>query len=243
MDIVFTAFITVGLLGILVFILHKHQLSETESNADKILPLPPLDAMVEKESTPQFDTKSEKTLPPHLVVSDSRNEIKYPVTNVTAEVENANEHWSDKVSRLKKANRFAEALAACETAYPRWSAFQQAVLAHRARIKELQQLEQPIDEDLLALYRLTAIAEFLHGRVKGLPDLSLAQLKLINLDVLQNLEMPYNSIGYLELRLIKKTDIRLLLDKWGKPESHQSPRQFYSSSWLKLASSQTTLFE
>jgi len=241
-DIVFTVVITAGLLGILVFVLHKYQLFEAKSNADKILPLPALDSMVERESPPQFDNKSKKTLPPHLVVSNSSNEIKYPETNAAEEIDNANEHWLDKVSRLKKANRFAEALAACETAYPRWSAFQQAVLAHRARIKELQQLEQPIDDDLVALYRLTAIAELLHGRVKGLPAPSLAQLNLINLEVLQKLEMPYNSIGYLELRLIKKTDIRLLLDKWGKPESHQSPRQFHTSSWLKLASSQTALF-
>jgi len=241
-DIIITFVVGLGLLVLLVFILHKHQLSQAQSNADKILPLPPLDSTLGKKSSSLLDNDSEKTLPPHLVRNDGPSEIKYKHQGSEQATDPANDHWLAKVSQLKKTNSFTLALAVCESAYPRWSAYQQAVLVHRARIKELHKLEQPIENELHALYKLTALAEFLHGRVKGLPDLSLAQLKLIDPKVLQNLDMPYDSIGYLELRLIKKTDIRLILSKWGKPESHQSPRQHHSSAWLRLAASQTTLF-
>ena len=60
---------------------------------------------------------------------------------------------------------------------------------------------------------------------------------------ISRLEMPYPQIGYNELRLIKKTDIKLLLECWGKPKAHLKPRELHGETWKSLiARRQTTLF-
>lgn len=153
------------------------------------------------------------------------------------------ESWQDQVAELKKRHRYDEALQICRQEFPLWSAYQQASLVHRARIKQLGQADQDINGELSALYRLAAQASFLHDRVKGLPNLSLAQLKQLDLSAVAELEMPYQHIGYTELRLIKKTDIKLLLDKWGKPDAHIRPRELHPDAWKELCGeTQSTLF-
>ena len=233
--------VTVGLLTLVVIALHRYQLSVTQSNANKGQPLPPLDyTKAIKPPVTEFDP--DKTLPPFL--ADKFEPAQEPVQKQDSPVQEElpETPWIERVAKLKKLGKLNGALAVCENAYPLWSAYQQAALVLRAQIKALQKQDEPIDDALTNLYRLAAVAAFLHDRVKGLPDLTLNQLKLLDLDQLQSLDMPYSSIGYLELRLIKKTDIKLLLDKWGKPESHLNPRQFNSSSWVKIATSQKTLF-
>ena|GEM_PF-1148889 len=153
------------------------------------------------------------------------------------------ESWQDQVAELKKQDRFDEALDICRREYPLWSAYQQASLIHRAKIKLLSQANQDVSGELKALYRLAAEASFLHDRVKGLPNLSLAQLKLLDLSPVAELDMPYQKIGYTELRLIKKTDIKMLLEKWGKPESHARPRELHVEVWKNFGGdTQSTLF-
>jgi len=153
------------------------------------------------------------------------------------------ESWQGHVAELKKRDSLEAALQVCEQAFPLWSAYQQATLIHRARIKQLAQDGKAIDRELKALYRLAAQASFLHDRVKGLPNLPLSQLKKVDLDEVASLDMPYEKIGYNELRLIKKTDIKLLLESWGKPHSHLKPRELHADTWKNLiARRQTTLF-
>ena len=93
-------------------------------------------------------------------------------------------------------------------------------------------------EELEQLYRIAVQSSFLHDRVPGMPNLSLALLKTLDLKKVDALDMPYSEIGYTELRLIKKTDIKLLLDHWGRPDSHTQPRMLLSEAWLELTSSQ-----
>lgn len=153
------------------------------------------------------------------------------------------ESWQGHVAELKKNDSLEAALQVCVQALPLWSAYQQATLIHRARIKQLAQDGEAIDKELKALYRLAAQASFLHDRVKGLPNLPLSQLKKVDLEEVASLDMPYEEIGYNELRLIKKTDIKLLLESWGKPHSHLKPRELHADTWKNLiARRQTTLF-
>ncbi|MCB1669813.1 MAG: hypothetical protein R3F41_19215 [Gammaproteobacteria bacterium] len=153
------------------------------------------------------------------------------------------ENWQEQIGELKRLDRLDEALRICQEQLPLWSAYQQASLIHRARIKQHSQDGQPIEEELRALYNLAAQASFLHDRVKGLPNLPLSQLKQVDLEEISRLEMPYPQIGYNELRLIKKTDIKLLLECWGKPKAHLKPRELHGETWKSLiARRQTTLF-
>jgi len=187
------------------------------------------------EAEPELDDISEEYQ--SIESSSSASDLAFLDHSVTGE------SWQERVAELKKQERFDEALQVCRQEYPLWSAYQQASLIHRARIKQLSQENQDITEELSALYRLAAQASFLHDRVKGLPNLSLAQLKLLDLSPIAGLEMPYPQIGYTELRLIKKTDIKLLLDKWGKPATHIRPRELHTEAWKDLCgNTQSTLF-
>jgi hypothetical protein len=166
-----------------------------------------------------------------------------PVESASVESSVDAESWQEQIAELKKQDRYDEALRICRQEYPLWSAYQQASLIHRARIKQLSQANHDITEELTSLYQLAAIASFLHDRVRGLPNLSLAQLKLLDLSWISALDMPYRQIGYTELRLIKKTDIKLLLEKWGRPQAHISPRQLHPDAWKRLCGgSQSTLY-
>ncbi|MEZ5492119.1 MAG: hypothetical protein R3F50_17690 [Gammaproteobacteria bacterium] len=153
------------------------------------------------------------------------------------------DNWQEQVQELKKQDRLDDALKLCQEQLPLWSAYQQASLIHRARLKLLSQEGRDIEGELKELYDIAAKASFLHDRVKGLPNLPLSQLKRVDLDEVESLEMPYEQIGYNELRLIKKTDIKLLLEKWGKPQAHIKPRELHAETWKSLiARRQTTLF-
>jgi hypothetical protein len=153
------------------------------------------------------------------------------------------ENWSERVAELKKADCLGEALEICRLAFPLLSAYQQATLIHRARIKKLSAGDTNFEDELSALYRTAAQASFLHDRVRGLPHLTLSQLKGADLTVMDELELSYNTIGYSELRLIKKTDIKLLVDHWGEPASHALPRAVHAAVWEHLArQQQSTLF-
>jgi hypothetical protein len=250
MDIVIASILALGLLIGLIFILHRHQLSESHLNADKNIPLPPLSSFGQadysnKDDASQPDSETEKTLPPTIVRPQDNSSItlsKYRVDEPAETEARQSEHWLEKISQLKKANKLDEALTICESEFPLWSAYQQAALIHRAKVKNALKTGEPVDPALQGLYQLATTAEFLHGRIKGLPDLTLSQLKHLKLERLNELDMPYLTIGYLELRLIKKTDIKLLNDLWGKPDSHQSPREVHREYWLELAATQSTLF-
>lgn len=143
-------------------------------------------------------------------------------------------NWADQVAQLKKSGNYPDALRICQQTYPLWSAYQQATIIYRAMIKNRQKDKADFTAELAALYHTACIGAFLHDRVKDLPELPIQSLKQLNMNSISSLDMPYREIGYLELRLIKKTDIKLLTDAWGKPDSHQSPRRFHSDRWNEI---------
>lgn len=50
------------------------------------------------------------------------------------------------------------------------------------------------------------------------------------------LDMPWADIGYLELRLLTKSDRKQLVHMSGEPETHQSARIFHDKQWLTAIS-------
>ncbi|MEX2131418.1 MAG: hypothetical protein WD772_08010 [Pseudohongiellaceae bacterium] len=233
MDIVFTSLAALGLLVLLVIALHRHQLSAAQSLVDRNLPLPPIGLQIGQRRTSITPVQSE---PPAVEPAVAESVVTGNPTSTKGQAprKSAQANWLTQVAELKKAGRRADALTLCLKALPLWSAFQQASLLLRANIKAIQAANQPIEEDLKKLYQLTAVAALLHDRSKGLSSLTSAQLKRLDLTEILSLPMPYNEIGYLQLQLIKKSDIRVLLDTWGKPAAHLSPRQFHQSLWQSL---------
>lgn len=229
MEFAITAVIALALVILFIVLLHRSQLTAAQSHADRSLPLPPLQKPGLQERSPGLAGKKAIHLlpapPPAVRLTD--------ITPRPAEaVKPQSSTWLERVAELKKQGKTEEALVLCRQTYPLWSAFQQASFIYRSRIKLCQSAGNPYGDYLAELYRLATVAAFCHDRVKGLPNLTLAQLRKLDMASILALPMPYDKIGYLQLRLIKKSDIRLMLALWGKPEEHLNPRQLHAGTWL-----------
>ena len=246
MDILITFLASLGLLVLLILILHRSQLTAAQSSADRRLPLPPLrthkDSQSRTAETSAKNMRHQSTAQDFAVplanaaIPDSAPAANpAPFTETSEDTAESMRGWADQVAALKKADDLNGALEVCRQVYPLWSAYQQASLIYRAMVKNRLGAGESCETELQELYHLAAVAATLHDRAKGLPNLSLAQLKQLDLDRVMQLPMPYAQIGYLQLRLIKKSDIRLMLELWGKPEAHVSPRQFHEQFWFDTA--------
>jgi|26BtaG_2_1085354.scaffolds.fasta_scaffold08670_2 hypothetical protein len=111
------------------------------------------------------------------------------------------------------------------------AAFREAVLALRAIIKEKKSKGEDFIDYLNALYRLAVWRSFCidYADKAQMPGYSVFESipggKIINLDA------DYQSIGYEKLKLISKTDIKLLVDIYGEPEQHTTLNSMYRDVW------------
>jgi len=145
--------------------------------------------------------------------------------------------WQDQVAYLKRHNQLTQALAVCEAEYPLWGAYSQACIVIRALLKEAQDDADNLQPIAEKLYQVATQAELLHEKTPDLPPLSTNQLKKLMLEQLTDFDMPYQKIGYTQLRLLKKTDIKLLTQLWGEPHNHVSPRAHCQAQWQPLIDS------
>jgi hypothetical protein len=117
--------------------------------------------------------------------------------------------------------------------YPLLGAYNQCCVELRQRLKTISANPQLLDTTLRGLYRTAAIAELLHSKTSE-GKLSLGQLKMLPDEVIEELDMPYSKLGYSELRLLRKNDIKRMLLLWGKPEIQQCPRIYHSRRWQEI---------
>ncbi len=214
MLVVFLIIFAAGLLGAIVVGLHKHQRKELVSNVDRQSPLPPLDAgVVSKFSvlTPELPVQKTAELP----TDPSRS-------------------WIQECNEFKNKDMFTEALEICQLHFPQWGAFNLACTVLRANIRSDIKNDRDIDRLLQQLFRVAACASFLHDKSSDLPSLSQRQLKQLPVSAWQALEMPFDKIGYTELRLLGKADHRLIRATWGEPAHNISARHYHRDSWLRL---------
>lgn len=220
------------LLGLTVYALHRYQTMEVEFNVDRSVPLPPLDVEAEVVR-PAAETAAPPT---------DRNESKpastaKPAPGRTNPATEAAKSWQDSVSKLKNAGNYLEAARLCEQQIPLWGAYNQLCMLIRSEMKESAQDSNAHARQITRLYRTAAIAEFLHDKSRDSDKLSNNQLRKLDLDTISALEFPYAEIGYAHLRLIRKSDIKHMVELWGRPINHCTPREFHSAWWQKQVKS------
>ncbi len=229
--------------GLIVYALHRYQSLEVEYRVDRTMPLPPLKEGLNTGNLSSLDRLSAGTTNLHPPQTTEASQIhntpatdqKNDQTDVT---ESYSGSWQAQVVQAKQAGDFAFAAQLCETRFPLWSAYNQYCILLRA---ELKTAEARADETgliaakLLKLYRIAAIAELLHDKSAGEIRYTLNQLRNMPLQQLDELDMPYSEIGYAQLRLIRKADEKLMLDHWGRPAQHRSPRQYHRSWWRQFS--------
>ena len=240
----FSILLAVVLLGVTVYGLHRYQTMEVEYTVDRSMPLPPLEAEPEVES----DIAGHAPNPPAgkadagdgragQARADSRKEAgsshkgKARPRNTQA--------WLAEVNALKSDGDMAAALSRCRREFPLWGAYNQACIILRAQLKETPASDPREDALLRELHTLAATAELLHDKSGDTPTLSLGQIRQLDLSQLDELDFPYAAIGYAHLRLIRKSDIRLMQARWGRPEQHQLPRQYHQGWWQAFTATQS----
>ncbi len=202
----------ITLLLVTVYCLHKYQNFEAYINAERSIPLPPLDG-AEINNNPinsQMDADMDS-------VSDCEK------SNLSG--------WMNEVAALKTEGNLDEAMAICEQEFPPWSAYNQATIILRGKLKDISPEEPQADILLKELYRIAVVAEILHEKSASSQHLSLAQLKLLALEELDGLNMDYDLLGYANLRLSRKSDVKLMLSLWGRPSQHNHPHSLHETWW------------
>lgn len=225
----FSILIAVVLLGITVYGLHRYQTMEVEYHVDRTMPLPPLNSSEQSgaaSETPAAETDSEDEVAAQEA-TPTPTPAPAPAEPRTADRSN----WLARVAELKREGELDQALAVCEQEFPLWGAYNQACIVHRARLKQYESDKDKAATLLQRLYRLAAIAELLHDKSDPARQLSPPQLKELDLSGIEELDFPYAQIGYAHLRLVRKSDIKLMQSLWGRPDQHQLPRQYHDQWW------------
>lgn len=219
------------LLGLTVYALHRYQTMEVEFNVDRSVPLPPLDIEAgtprQVVETPTSAIKTESK-PAATAKPDPKKTKSAPVSAKS---------WQEAVTKFKNAGDYPAATRLCEQQMPLWGAFNQLCMLIRSEMKALPQNPNTHASHIARLYKTAAIAEFLHDKSKDSDKLSNNQLRKLDLSAISALDFPYAEIGYAHLRLIRKSDIKHMVELWGRPVNHRTPREFHSAWWQKQVKS------
>lgn len=242
MMVALSLILSLMLLAGIIYVLRRHQHKVLQDVVEREQPLPPLPhdssgdadnagpgqapdltepATIEEaapESSPNMDSA-----PPPQSEPD-------PVPELTAARTPDPKQWREHSQTLREAGAYEAALSACEMGWPRWQSYQEAARVIRAAIRASAAEERDIW--LERLYQLAAQASFLHDKVQGMPDPNWQMLaqRFDHADVTA-LEMPWDTLGYQQLRLLTKSDIKLLTKTKNEPKNHQSARVLHRKQW------------
>jgi hypothetical protein len=235
----FSIVVAVLLLGITVFGLHKYQNMHVEYSTDRSSRLPQGDDEVsEPREQGQLQGRLSSSQNRELDGKKQRARRQKKLRNQFPRNDNETQpgvrNWLDDVTELKTRGELNAALTRCQQEFPLWGAYNQACIIIRSLIRRGQAGSEEEIKLLKELYDLAATAELLHDKSEAEEALSLGQIKQMDLRRLESLEHPYEHIGYAYLRLIRKSDIKLMQTRWGRPREHQLPRQYHEKLWQQI---------
>lgn len=124
-------------------------------------------------------------------------------------------HWQDQVKLLKDSGALDSALNLCQQEFPKAQAFQQAAIVLRLQMKRQLELREDIAPLLAKLYRCAVLADLFRNGVAPKPANARAAMKQLAAH-----EFDYQRIGHQQLKLLSKSDIRLIEQRWGVPAGH-----------------------
>jgi hypothetical protein len=246
MTIALLTLLALVLLSAIVYVLHRMQVRETAHSADRQSPLPPLDLSAVPPLPTTADDFDELTTPAAPPAGAATFQYGEPGANISPAPEshifgNVSGNWAQSCNALKNQGRFAEALAVCEANFPQWGAFNQACTVLRAWIQQHSDEGLDINPLLTRLFLTAASASFLHDKSPLMPSLSALQMRELPGSAWNTLPLPYDSIGYTRLRLLARSDHRMMKERWGEPSSHLSVKEYHQEAWHHLLATYGTL--
>lgn len=232
--------IALSLLGLIVYGLHKYQTMEIEYQVDRSMPLPPIGGDSRSNPSAREDTSRQSTLARKPARSRIRNtpskQAEKSGTDSSTRKAAPDPNWQEQVAQAKKSGDFSRAYELSRQQFPLWGAFNQACIALRGQLKSDHLSAEEADALLRKLYVTAAIGEMLHEKSEQSEHFKLHQLKHIDYEALEQLEYPYGELGYAQLRLIRKSDVKQMLANWGRPGAHEYPRKIHAQWWESQAS-------
>jgi len=231
MTVIFSFILALALLAGIIYALRHHQERTRQELVAREQPLPPL---TQRQSVPVRQAADE-TPPPDDAPAPTVAEMApaVPEPPLAQQATTTSKDWRPACQILRDQGRFEEALAVCQQAWPQWQSFEHAARVMRAAVRSHGDDPATLQHWLGRLHQLAAQASFLHDKIDGLPDPSrqLIQQRFTREQV-SALEMPWDQLGYRELRLLTKSDRKQLAHWLGEPEIHQSARLFHGKQWL-----------
>ncbi len=202
--------LTVCLLALLVWWLQRHQRQNRLESVNRSGELPPLTT----SQLPDF----------------SRLQPPVPAPSAPGKHPEPGSHaWQDQVKKLKDSAEYELALVLCQQQFPKAQAFQQAAILLRLQMKQLLERQQDLQPLLVRLYRCAVLADLFRSD---------AALKPVNprqaLKALAAHDFRYQEVGHRQLKLLSKSDARLLEARWGEPQQHQHAETALGSLWQNL---------
>jgi hypothetical protein len=225
--ILFLLLLAITLLVILV--LRKNQQKHAKETVDRTAPLPALgDDVVPDFAPPGVPTAAASTLVapvPDSAMSDASIPVA-PTPDAPGPAENdplkAMDNWQLQVKSLRASQQYDDALEICRSQFPKSQAIQQAAIILRQQIKIRQEQNASVELLLQRLYSLAALTDIYST---GAPREVSAVTQILT--VMQNIREKYQVLGHQELKLLNKSDVRLLEQAWGKPDSHRHAEEIY----------------
>ena len=194
--------------GITSFLLHRHQLIQRDREIKRSLPLPPLGKS--HLNPPLKGAKIHRKI--------NKVDKKAPIKTVS---------WRQLVSEMRRKNDFDAALMLCREKFPLYTAYKQATIVLRSRLDSKKTNAEVRKTLIRELYRVAAAAELIHSKKVSANKIPSSKLKRLDMDRINSFPFKYNQLGYLELPLLTKQDIRVIVEMWGEPTKHGSPREVY----------------
>lgn len=139
------------------------------------------------------------------------------------------EFWADEIKNLK-ANPDARLKKALDN-FPLPAGFREAAIALRAIIRAKRKTSEDYSNELTFLYQVAAVNSFSVPYSKRLKEPGFNILESMPGAEVFSLTTSWYEIGYEKLELLKKTDIKWMVELWGEPKSHKSMNQIYLGLW------------
>lgn len=140
--------------------------------------------------------------------------------------------WADRITELRDQPVARLKLAIENLPLP--AAFREAAIATRALIHGRIKKSEDFIEELALLYWLAAIESFSVPYSEYLQQPGFNVLQSIPGNIIKTLPFAYSQLGYKHLGLLKKTDIKWCVSRWGEPLDHTTLNKIHSEIWRKF---------
>lgn len=223
--LIITLVLSLTLVGLTVLALRKHQQQRHIELAEREQSLPPIDVTNDLSANQIIHAISPTAEPS----PEYREESANARLSTTISADNSTEDWKEKCRAHRSAQQYQMALLCAETGWPQSQSYEQTALTIRAAIKKtISDDSSNLEKWLAALHRAAAESSLLYDKIPGEPEVRWQSIaKTHARQDISQIELPWDKIGANELKLLTKTDRKLMIQTWGEPSQHISAKVYY----------------